>query len=327
MARPPDGAPGTTARVGRKLSADFGDKHALVSAEIARLEGRDADAMRLYEQAIRSARENGFVQNEGLANEVAARFYAARGFETIANAYLRNARYCYLRWGADGKVRQLDRLLSAAAARSGHPSARRPLARRSSSSTWRRVVKASQAVSSEIVLDQADRAADDDRARECRRRSRPSDTAGRGRPFRSRRKPGPPAIRSKSCCARSLITASDCPESLVRYVIRTRESVILDDASRPNLFSEDDYLRGRPAKSILCLPLIKQGRLIGVLYLENNADAARLHAGPDRGPGAVGVASGDLAGEHPSLQRSPGTRGEGPAPGRIQYYWDLFLGF
>src|SRR5258708_13956611 len=86
----------------------FGDQHALVSAEIARLEGRDADAMRLYEKAIRSARDNGFIQNEGLAHEVAARFYATRGFEKIAHLYLRDARYCYLRWGAEGKVRQLD---------------------------------------------------------------------------------------------------------------------------------------------------------------------------------------------------------------------------
>ena len=66
-----------------------------------------------------------------------------------------------------------------------------------------------------------------------------------------------------------LLTGMTCPESLVRYVIRTHESVILDDASRPNLFSEDDYLRGRQAKSILCIPLIKQGRLTGLLYLEN----------------------------------------------------------
>src|SRR5260221_7323463 len=65
----------------------FGDKHALVSAEIARLEGRDADAMRLYEKAIRSACDNGFIQNEGLAHEVAARFYAARCFEKIAHLY------------------------------------------------------------------------------------------------------------------------------------------------------------------------------------------------------------------------------------------------
>lgn len=60
-----------------------------------------------------------------------------------------------------------------------------------------------------------------------------------------------------------------CPESLVRYVIRTRESVILDDASKPNLFSSDEYLRNRQSNSILCLPLIKQGELTGILLLEN----------------------------------------------------------
>src|SRR5260370_35090343 len=86
----------------------FADKHALVSAEIASIERRDLDAERLYEQAIQSARENGFVQNEGLAHELAAQFYAARGFEKFAHLYMREARHCYLRWGALGKVRQLD---------------------------------------------------------------------------------------------------------------------------------------------------------------------------------------------------------------------------
>src|SRR5262249_41558443 len=79
---------------------NFANRAALVAAEIARLEGRELDAERLYEEAIRSARENGFVHNQALANELAARFHAARGFETIAHAYLRNARYGYLRWGA-----------------------------------------------------------------------------------------------------------------------------------------------------------------------------------------------------------------------------------
>ena len=65
------------------------------------------------------------------------------------------------------------------------------------------------------------------------------------------------------------IAGITCPASLVRYVIRTHESIILDDASRSHLFSEDDYLRGRQTKSILCLPLIKQGQLTGLLYLEN----------------------------------------------------------
>ena len=132
---------------------NFENRAALVGAEIARLEGRELDAERLYEQAIRSARANGFVHNEALANELAARFYAARGFEKIAQVYLRNARYGYLRWGADGKVRQLDELyphlreeeLAAAPTSTiGAPVEHLDLAT---------VIKVSQAVSGEIVLE------------------------------------------------------------------------------------------------------------------------------------------------------------------------------
>ena len=65
------------------------------------------------------------------------------------------------------------------------------------------------------------------------------------------------------------ITGITCPESLVRYVIRTHESVILDDASKSNLFSADDYLRDRQTKSMPCLPLIKQQQLTGIFLLEN----------------------------------------------------------
>src|SRR5262245_23967022 len=89
---------------------NFAHRVALVGAEMARLDGRELDAERLYEQAIRAAREQGFVQNEGLAYELAARFYTARGFEAFADLYLRRARHCYQRWGADGKVRQLVEL-------------------------------------------------------------------------------------------------------------------------------------------------------------------------------------------------------------------------
>ena len=92
----------------RHCPDNFENRAALVAAEIARIEGRDPDAMRLYEHAIRSARENGFVHNEALALELAAHFYAARGFDRIARAYLRDARYGYRQWGADGKVRQLE---------------------------------------------------------------------------------------------------------------------------------------------------------------------------------------------------------------------------
>jgi len=82
---------------------NFENRAALVGAEIARIQGRELDAERLYEQAISSSRANGFVHNEALANELAARFYATRGIETIAHAYMRNAWHCYLRWGATGR--------------------------------------------------------------------------------------------------------------------------------------------------------------------------------------------------------------------------------
>src|SRR5262249_52044354 len=89
---------------------NFASKHTLIAAEIVRLKSRNGEAIRLYEQAIRTARDGGLVQNEALAYETAARFYRAHALPAFADLYLREARACYLRWGADGKVRQLDRL-------------------------------------------------------------------------------------------------------------------------------------------------------------------------------------------------------------------------
>jgi hypothetical protein len=87
----------------RNCPENFLNRLALVGAEIAQIEGRDLEAMRLYEQAIRSAHANGFIHNEAIAYEVAARFYAARGFDEIAHLYLGNARQGYLRWGPTGR--------------------------------------------------------------------------------------------------------------------------------------------------------------------------------------------------------------------------------
>ena len=89
-------------------SPTFADKHVLIAAEIARLDGQDLEAQRLYEESIRLARENGFLHNEAVSNEVAGRFYAQRGFEKIALMYLREARLCYYHWGAHAKIRHLE---------------------------------------------------------------------------------------------------------------------------------------------------------------------------------------------------------------------------
>jgi predicted ATPase/signal transduction histidine kinase/GAF domain-containing protein/ActR/RegA family two-component response regulator len=247
----------------------FADKHALVLAEIARIEGRDLEAMRLYDQAIRSASDNGFVQNEGLSHELAARFYTARGFETIARAYLRNARDCYLRWGADGKVRQLDER---------YPHLQPELLSVSSTITiggqiqdldLATVIKVYQAVSSEIVPEQL--------IETIMRTSLEHAGAQRGLlivPHGGEQRLEAEATTGGDTITvrlhRASVTATDLPDSVLSYVVRTHESVILDDASEQNSFSADQYLRHNRVRSILCLPLIKQAALVGVLYLENN---------------------------------------------------------
>ena len=248
---------------------NFENRASLVGAEIARIEGRDLDAERLYEQAVRSAQANGFAHNEALAHELAARFYAARGFETIAHAYMRNAWHCYLRWGAAGKVRQLEGLyphlreeapVSAPASKIGAPVEHLDLAT---------VIKVSQAISGEIVLQKL--------INKLMRIALEQAGAERGLLILARGKEQRIEAEASSDRGnvtvhfrRSLVTPSELPESLFRYVIRTQQSVTLADALTENLFSEDEYIRRKRPRSVFCLPLIKQRKLMGVLYLENN---------------------------------------------------------
>jgi PAS domain S-box-containing protein len=249
---------------------NFENRHLLLSAEIAQIEGRELDAERLYEQAILSAQANGFVHNEALSNEHAARFYEARGFEKIAHAYLRDARHCYLRWGAAGKVRQLDELyphlraqeaLSGPAGTIGAPVEHLDLAT---------VFKVSQAVSGEIVLEKL--------IDTLMRTAIEHAGAGRGLLILPR-EDVELRVEAEATTSRDTVTVhlqeapmaeAELPESIVRYVVRTQESLILADASEQNPFSSDSYICRHNARSILCLPLINQGKLIGVLYLENN---------------------------------------------------------
>jgi predicted ATPase/signal transduction histidine kinase len=247
----------------------FGDKYALVSGEIARLEGRDAEAMRLYEQAIGLARGQAFVQNEGLAHEVAAGFYAARGVERIAHNYLRSARDCYLRWGALGKVRQLDqrhpRLIEETASPALSATVSAPLEQLDVGT----VVKASQAVSSEIEL-----------CKLIETLMRISlEHAGAERGLLILIATNEPRIAAEArtggnnievTLRNSAVTPTDLSESVLHIAVRTQDSVILDDASAQIPFSADEYVREKRARSVLCVPLVKLGKLVGALYLENN---------------------------------------------------------
>jgi PAS domain S-box-containing protein len=248
---------------------NFENRAALVAAEIASLEGRELDAERLYEQAIRSARANGFVHNEALANELAARFYAARGLETIAHAYLRNARYCYLRWGADGKVRQLDALYPYLRGELSPPGQATRIAAPVEHLDLAAIIRVSQATSGEIVLEKLINTLMRT-ALEQAGAERSLLILGRGVEHRIEAEARSDRDKDIIHFRQSLITPSELPESLLRYVIRTQESVILSDASAENIFSEDEYIRRKCPRSVLCLPLIKQRQLIGILYFENN---------------------------------------------------------
>jgi PAS domain S-box-containing protein len=254
---------------------NFENRAALVGAELARLAGRDLDAERLYEQAIRSARANGFVHNEALACETAARFYAARGFEDFAELYLVRARDGYLRWGADGKVRQLEACypqLARADARGGTKEVTTPDQQLDVAA----VVKASQALSSEMLLPRLI-----ERLMIITLQNAGADR-GLLMPHESdyRIEVEAQADGEQIVLQYGASIGQAVPESIIRYVMRTRDSVILDDAAKQNLFSEDSYFGLQRQRSILCLPLVRQGKLLGLLYLEN-AMASHVFT-PDR---------------------------------------------
>ena len=108
--RPSSRTPASSREWARHCPENFRSRAALADAEIARIEGRVADAERLYEEALTSARESGFVHDEAIAYETAARFWRARGYPLFGDAYLQEACARYRRWGAEGKVQQLSRL-------------------------------------------------------------------------------------------------------------------------------------------------------------------------------------------------------------------------
>jgi PAS domain S-box-containing protein len=246
----------------------FRDKVALVAAETARIDGRNEEAMRLYEEAIKTAHKNGFVQNEAVANELASRFYGKGGFETIARAYLKEARYAYIRWGANGKVRQLEDqhswLVESPAAHSHGIIATTP--ERLDLMT---VIKASQAISGELVVERLVETLlrivfENAGAQEGYLFVEPG-----GEVFAATHlQGGKMQVAARQVEAPS---ASDAPASIIQYVKRTRETVILPDASTgAGEFSGDPYLRLVRPRSVLCMPILHQTQLAGVLYLENN---------------------------------------------------------
>ncbi|MDZ7991351.1 MAG: AAA family ATPase [Nostoc sp. EfeVER01] len=250
---------------------NFLHKSQLVAAEIACIEGRELAAMRLYEQSIASAREQGFVQYEALANELAAKFYLERDFELIAKTYLEAAKNAYMRWEAFAKVKHLEEsypqlLLQQQLVSNG------TFITTGEHLDFLSVVKASQTISSEIVfsrllktlmqivIEQAGAEIgylllehDQNLVIEVEAKVNP---------------------QAEKLNVSRLVLEGEIsqviPQSMLNYVQRTHEIVILHNATEQNLFSKDEYVIQKQPKSVLCLPIARQSKLLGILYLENN---------------------------------------------------------
>ena len=252
-------------------------KYHLVQAEKARVLGQLLEAEEFYEQAIQGARENGYIQEEALAYELAAKFYLFRGREKIAQTYMKEAHYCYERWGATAKVKDLETRYPQFFPQ---PSGMAYTPIRATSKTTSNssdiafdlaaVMKASQAISSEIELEQLLRSL----------MQILIENAGAQTGCLILENSGEWVIEAscelndgENVCAtrvlQSIPLTNRLPESIIQYVIRTHESVMLNDATREGNFINEPYIQHNQTQSLLCLPLLNQGKLVGVLYLEN----------------------------------------------------------
>jgi PAS domain S-box-containing protein len=264
-------------------------KFYLVEAEKARVLGQFLEAEEFYEQAIRGAKDNEYIQEEALAYELAAKHYLVRGREKIAQTYMKEAHYCYDRWGAKAKVKDLEKRYPQFFPQSSD-AAYPPVHKTSTASSSRSdvafdltaVMKASQAISSEIEMEQLLKFLMQILIENAGAQVGSLLLEKTGE--KTSEKPGERLdtwVIEAACelnedklvgvtqVLQSIPLASRLPESIVQYVIRTHESVILNNAAREGNFTHDSYIQQHQTQSLFCLPLLNQSKLVGVLYLEN----------------------------------------------------------
>jgi signal transduction histidine kinase len=241
--------------------ANFRASERMVFAELCRLEDKEGEALRAYEEAHLSAKEHGLIHQVALSCELAARFWYARELKTLGDTYARRARDAWLRWGAHGKVKQLEDLWPQLITSHGFNETLRETD--STKIDALTVVKAQQAVSGEIVLERL--------AATLLRAAIENAGAQRGALLL-------PHGDKLSVVSIAGPTPEDSPGgpdeprlpwSLISYTRRTHEHVLIGDVSRPHPFVSDPWLQRGGARSVLCLPLMRRESFRGVLYLEN----------------------------------------------------------
>ena len=259
---------------------NFLHKYLLVAAEMARISEQWLEAMERYDRAIESAKEHEFIQNEALGNELAAKFWLARGKEDFAKLYMRKARQGYQLWGAKRKVEDLEEKYTqwfiSPSYESDHVTTTSTTTSRRSAKSLdiETVIKASETLSKEIVLKNL----------LAKLMKIAIENAGAQKGFLILETEKNWFIEaegnvdeSEAKLLQSIpIEAEEktenpllCP-AIVHYVARAKKNVILDDACHKGDFTNDPYILTTQAKSILCTPLVHQGHVSGILYLEND---------------------------------------------------------
>ena len=262
---------------------NFQHKYDLVEAEKARVFGQVAEALDLYEKAISGARDNGYLQEEALAYELSAEFYLARGMDKIAQTYIREGYYRYQQWGALAKVTDLEKqypqwltqkTTSAIATPETFTSIATVMASTSQRITTSRlldldsIMKAAQTLSGEIVL-----------SRLLEKMMHiVIENAGAEKGFLLLPQHDSWFIEAEGQVDSNEVNVlqshpienQTLAKTIIHYVERTQENVVLNNASVQGQFIRDPYLVKQRPQSVLCAPLINQGQLTGILYLENN---------------------------------------------------------
>jgi predicted ATPase/signal transduction histidine kinase/CheY-like chemotaxis protein/tRNA A-37 threonylcarbamoyl transferase component Bud32 len=261
---------------------NFQHKYELVEAEQARVLGDVAKAMEWFDRAIAGAKTEGYLQEEALANERAADFYFSLGRDRFAKEYLSEAYYGYVRWGATTKVSALEAKYPDIFSRlqqwnnNSEQLTHRSTSERSSSKILdlATVIKASQVLSGEIVLDKL----------LTKLMQIVLENAGAEKGVLLLERTGELQIEAFGANANGIILQHSAvenaiqeldspylyPTSIANYVARTHEPVVINDASHEGAFTLDSYVIERQPKSVLCTPILNQGKLTGLLYLENN---------------------------------------------------------
>lgn len=265
------------------------DKFLLISAEINRLTGKDMqETARLYNAAIQSAQENGIIFEEAIAYELATKYYLSLGQEKIAALYINEAHYCYMRWGCRPKVKQLEEeypgWITGERRKKGRWTEDITITASTTGSLEAldlgTIIKASNTISREIRLEKLLK----------KMMHIVIENAGAQKGYFLLPREGEWFTEAEGAINQAEVKIlqsisiknieNNISGNIVKYVERTKETVVLNDAVHKGMFTEDEYIKMQKPKSVLCIPLLNQGKLSGILYMENNLTTGAFT--PDR---------------------------------------------